>query len=329
MKKHGFRYCPTCNNKLQKRGLTAAGSQRWYCSGCCVSSTKKRNDLTKKKLLQSFVSWLLGRKTLSEVCSTYYANHQTISIRQWQRNTEWCWHVKIRPVLTGEVHEFVVLDGIRVGDMVCIIARSSRYVLNWHWVSHESSLGWRNLLDTLPTPAYVITDGQKGMQLAIRSIWSSTIIQRCLFHVWLNIKSKLTLNPRSMAGIELLSLFRVIWDVKSMGKGSEWIERFQLLNLNHASFLKERTIAHSPQLGQRKWWYTHGNVRSAYRQILKLIKDEQLFRYLEMKDMPRTTNHLEGGINAPIRQLLRLHKGLDFNRQEVLVNNYLYSRTES
>jgi hypothetical protein len=174
----------------------------------------------------------------------------------------------------------------------------------------------------------VITDGQKGMKLAIRSIWSSTIIQRCLFHVWLNIKSKLTLNPRSMAGIELLALFRTIWGINSLDQASVWVEEFESLSLKYSSFLKERTIAYSPQPGQRKWWYTHGNVRSAYRQILKLIKDEQLFRYLERKDMPRTTNHLEGGINAPIRQLLRLHKGLDFNRQKVLVNNYLYSRTE-
>lgn len=50
MKKHGFRYCPTCNNKLQKRGLTAAGSQHWYCSGCCVSSTKNRFDLPENLL---------------------------------------------------------------------------------------------------------------------------------------------------------------------------------------------------------------------------------------------------------------------------------------
>jgi hypothetical protein len=329
MKQHGFRYCPTCNNKLQKRGLTAAGSQRWYCPGCRISSTKSRDDLSRKKQLHSFVLWLLGRKTLQDVCNNYYGNGRTISVRQWQRNTAWCWYIGIEPVLTGQVHQFILLDGIRIGNSVCIIARSSEYVLNWHWVEYESSLVWSRLLSTLPPPSYVITDGQKGMQLAIRSIWPLTIIQRCLFHVWLNLKAKLTLNPRSEAGIDLLYLFKGVWDIRSLDQASEWIEQFQSLNLEYASFLGERTIAHNPQPGQRKWWYTHSGVRSGYRQILKLIKDEQLFRYLEQEDIPRTTNYLEGGINAPIRQLLRLHKGLDFNRQRVLVDNYLYSRTEN
>ncbi|PIU54858.1 MAG: hypothetical protein COS89_08935 [Deltaproteobacteria bacterium CG07_land_8_20_14_0_80_38_7] len=51
---------------MQKRGLTASGSQRWYCSQCKKSSTPKRSDLTIKYRKALFVDWLIGTKTLSD-----------------------------------------------------------------------------------------------------------------------------------------------------------------------------------------------------------------------------------------------------------------------
>lgn len=196
------------------------------------------------------------------------------------------------------------------------------------WVDYESSANWSTLLFTLPASNFVVTDGQKGMRLAIKSSWPSTIIQRCLFHVWPNIRTKLTLNPRSQAGIELLMLFKTIWEIKIYDQSLNWIKQFQILSLRHGDFIRERTVVDKPEPGQRRWWYTHIGVRSAYRQLAKLIKDDQLFVYSADGDVPRTTNYLEGGINAPIRQPIRQHKGLRLNKQIALVNYYLYSRTE-
>ena len=96
--------------------------------------------------------------------------------------------------------------------------------------------------------------------------------------------------------------------------------------------IKARTYAINPNPSQRKWWYTHRGLRSAYRQLDKLLKDNQLFTYLEpdltTELIPRTTNYVEGGINSQLRTKLKLHRGLNQTHQQRLVEWYLYTRTK-
>lgn len=219
------------------------------------------------------------------------------------------------------------ISNSRIGHLVCTIARTPEYVLSWTWAPYESSKTWELLIKQLPPPQYVVCDGQKGILLALLKNWEEATIQRCLFHVLLNMKAKLTLNPQSMAGIELKELFGTVWRVKTKEQAKDWSKEFKALYIKHESFLKQKTEHPNPATGERKWWYTHRSVRSAYRQIDKLIKDEQMFNYT-YSNIPRTTNHLEGGINAQIRQKIRLHKGLSWEKQQRLVDWYLYSRIE-
>lgn len=104
----------------------------------------------------------------------------------------------------------------------------------------------------------------------------------------------------------------------------------------YGDFIRERTYADNPRLGQRKWRYTHERLRSAYRQLAKLVRDEQLFSYLDEQllqqanqPIPRTTNYVEGGINSQLRTKLKLHRGMSKEHQRRLVEWYLYSRVES
>ena len=69
---------------------------------------------------------------------------------------------------------------------------------------------------------YVVYDGQNGLIKAIKSIRFNTKIQRCLFHVWMNVKQKLTLNPETQAGQELLCLSRELLKIKSIEHANNW-----------------------------------------------------------------------------------------------------------
>lgn len=125
-KKHGFRYCLTCKGKLQKRGLTAAGTQRWKCLPCSKSLTKPRQDLRQAKLAEDHNKWLLGKQTQKEAVAKAKR-----SARQFRRKTAWCWDAPslARLVLTGEIHHAVIIDGIRLGPFVCLIARTTTHVI--------------------------------------------------------------------------------------------------------------------------------------------------------------------------------------------------------
>jgi hypothetical protein len=321
MKQHGFRYCTVCRGKLQKRGRTAAGTQRWFCMNCGKSETHARTDLRDNHLLTRFVGWLLGKKSQEEL---------GISARTWRSQVVWCWSITPPQPSHTESCTVLLVDGIVVGSRVCLIARTTEYVVGWKWVDSETSSTWESLFVDLPIPLVVVVDGQKGILLAVARIWPEAKVQRCLVHVERNIRTKLTRNPQSEAGKALSELTQALWRVRSPEEANWWTTRFlQWLEL-HDAFLRERTTGIPLQGKRRSWWYTHGRIRSAAYQYRRLLAREQLFTHLicDMGEIiPRTTNHVEGGINSPIRTLLKIHRGLSQGHQQVLVNWYLNSRT--
>jgi len=325
MKQRGFRYCPTCRTRLQKRGLTKAGTQRWLCPRCAKSATKPRADLRRALTLERFVRWLLGKQSQVELPSRS-------TDRTWRNQTSWCWGISPRPDLTGEVYPTVLLDGIRVGSQVNLIARTAGSVIDWHWAVWETSYSWEELLSKLPAPTVVVCDGQKGVLLAIARVWPKTRIQRCIFHVWQNIRTKLSLHPQTEAGRELLSLVKeLLKGIYTKEEALIWQAKLMAWGEHYDSLIRERTYAPALRPSKHQWWYTHGRLRSAYKQLDKLLKDNQLFTYLETdlttEPIPRTTNYVEGGINSQLRTKLKLHRGMSEQHQRRLVDWYLYSRT--
>jgi len=275
--------------------------------------------LSRSFTFESFHSWLLGKASQSELA---------LPARTFRDQTKWCWLVPTPGVLTGEIHHAIIIDGIRVGDQVCLIARTTKYVIAWAWVERENSTNWALLLRSLPSPAYVVCDGQKGMLKALAICWPATVVQRCRFHVWLNTKSKLTLRPTSLAGQELLSLSRRLLHVRTRRQARRWKRLLKHWHRKHAEYVTERTVKENPEPSERSWRYTHARLRSAYYQLNKQAEDLLRSSYNPNPKLPHTTNHLEGGINSPIRTKLKLHRGMKNEHQMVLVNWYLYSRTE-
>ncbi len=320
MKQRGFRYCRICQNKLQKRSKTAAGTQRWQCTLCRRSTTRPRLDLSRSFVFEGFTAWLLGKASQAEL---------TVAARSFRNRTSWCWAVATPPVLTGEIHHSVIVDGIRVSDQVCLIARTTAYVIAWAWVPYESSRHWEELFNLLPPPMYVVCDGQKGLLKALNHCWPQTIVQRCRFHVWLNVKTKLTLHPQSTASQELLQLSRQLLHVRTRRQARYWKRQLRRWYRKHRGFIQERSPKHDPSPGGRSWRYTHQRLRSAYRQLNKQTDDLLRASYRPHPALPSTTNHIEGGINSQLRALLKLHRGMKHPHQKVLVNWYLYSRTEN
>lgn len=277
------------------------------------------------------MTWLLGKQSQTELQLP-----GNLTGRMWRKQTEWCWSVAPKPLFTGEAYPVLLLDGIRVGSSVCLIARTRQYVVAWAWVPYEASTTWDTLLYQLPAPTVAVCDGQKGIMLSIARNWPNTRMQRCHFHVWQNIRSKLTLHPQTEAGKHLLLLTKILLKGLHTREDTEgWKAKLKVWEQLYGDFIRERTVNPNPKPGQRKWRYTHERLRSAYRQLAKLVQDEQLFTYLDeqllrqtQEPIPRTTNHVEGGINSQLRTKLKLHRGMSQEHQSRLVEWYLYSRTE-
>lgn len=270
-------------------------------------------------MFDGFVSWLLGKASQNEL---------GMSSRTFRNQISWCWDVPVPNNLTGEVHHTIIVDGINVGGKVCLIARTTEHVVAWLWVPYESSGNWMKLLRLLPTPMYVVCDGQKGLLKAISICWPHTIVQRCRFHAWLNVKTKLTLHPESKAGQELLKLTRDLLHARTRKQARRWKKRLNNWHRKHEKYIDERTIKYDPKPRERSWRYTHERLRSAYRQLAKITDDLLRSSYRPSPELPSTTNHVEGGINSQIRTRVKQHRGMTNEHQIVLVNWYLYLRSE-
>ncbi len=112
---------------MQKRGKTAAGTQRWLCVWCAKSCALGHETQKQDRQLDRFVDWLLGKKSQLEL---------SIPDRTWREQIKWCWTVVPKPVSAGHMHSVLLLDGIRVGMLVCLIARTTTAVVAWEWVAY-------------------------------------------------------------------------------------------------------------------------------------------------------------------------------------------------
>ena len=89
---------------------------------------------------------------------------------------------------------------------------------------------------------YVFCDDQNGLIKAIKSIWFNVKIQRCLFHVWMIVTQKLTLNPRTQAGQELLCLSRELLKIKSIEHANNWQSNFKIWRTNIMNLLVKKVL---------------------------------------------------------------------------------------
>ena len=104
-----------------------------------------------------------------------------------------------------------------------------------------------------------------------------------------------------MAGIELYCLAKDLLKIKSNSEGETWVQRFIAWVKKYQAFLNEMTV---DEHGNKR--PTHERILKAERSLLKLIKENTLFTYLDKElaadfSAPSTNNRIEGGVNARLR----------------------------
>jgi hypothetical protein len=316
------RYCKVCKNSLRKYGKNKSGTQRWQCLNCKKILTKNRNDICKQSELFSFVNWILDKQTVSQNTNS--------SRSTFYRKTHWCWDVTPVATLSQVSHKVVFVDAVYIKrNHVCIVLRNEEYVLDWIWTYSENYEAYYELFDRNQSPKYVVTDGNSNCIKAIKNCWSDTIIQRCLFHIFLFVKQKLSMNPKLEAGQKLLKWSKYLMRVKTKNQAVIQSMRFRFLLEEYEELLNEKTYVKSDEISKhkRKWFYTHKNLRAAFRHVKIAFDELQLFQFIE-PNIASTNNYLEGGVNARLKELRRCHRGLEIEKQMKIFDLYLLSRTE-
>ena len=344
-----IRKCPQCGQKLLKNG-NENGKQRWRCLRCGTARIRSRVDVANQNRQKTYTKHLLGKSTANEMARSKGISRRTFD-RRYTTGLQGLSGVGSASITTHSTGEsqptarFIVIDAKRLNQGIIAIARSDTGRLHWRYAAYESSDVWYRVFlayaDTRcsgpshPLPAScppiqaIVSDGQKGIQLAARLCFGEQIIlQRCHFHVKQNLRVKLTKHPATAAGQDLQLLAAWLARVTTWDDMALFVGIFYGLYEVYDSFLKERTYYRSTVNGKQRWNYTHARVRSAYRQIDDLIESDQLFAYITHPELhlPNTTNHIEGGLNTRISELMRAHRGLLPERQRQMIDVFLGSK---
>ena len=144
----------------------------------------------------------------------------------------------------------------------------------------------------------------------------------------MNVRQKLTLNPKTQTGQELLCLSRELLKIKSIEQANNWQSKFKIWKDKYYEFISQKSV--NPETGEI--WFTHARLRSATFNLGKLILNKTLFNFLNNCEVKSMNNVLEGGVNSPIRYLLNSHRGTNFmatkNSWNLFVKNKYVSKQD-
>ena len=298
--------CPVCNSICIKYGKSNAGTQRWFCRECKLSFTQEFDNDAKQ--LQIFLNWLFGKQTQREMKGEG---------RAFRRKTSKFWDIwTLPPVIEGK-RDVLYVDGIYLGRKACVlICCDEKNVLGWYLCRYEQSKAWIALLSRIAEPKVVVSDGGTGFGKALRKVWPHANLQRCVFHVFSQVKRYTTSKPKTAAGIELYALAKDLLHIEKASEIDRWIQRFIEWMAKYNRFLSQMTYDENGNSRP-----THERLIKAQQSLLKLIKEGTMFTYLDedlrsqIAKLPSTNNLIEGGINAQLRAMLREHRGLSIERR--------------
>ena len=304
---------------MRRHVKTGAGTQRWFCPLCAKTGIKKRLDQHQRGIALLFQEWLTGNATLKDLAKRFGVSKQTL-VGRFKK----CWH---QPCAATSQHNVrtIVLDATGIEHdcvLLIILDAQTNAPIAWRPAMRETYASWTSLLERCPQqPRYVVADGHAGLLKAVRERWPKILIQRCIAHVLREMRVLLTRRPKLPAGIALRILVAAIPDIHTRRQKRKWVRALLHWQKKYKQFLKEKTFT----LGGH-WHYTHRRLRHAATHLLRALPD--LFRFVTDRSVPNTSNQVEGGLNASIKDLLRKHRGMSVRRRLVVATFYLRKRAE-
>ena len=298
--------CPVCGGICIRYGKNKSGSQRWFCRNCSLIQTPKLDNSAKQ--LKTFLTWLFSRQSQKEMPGEG---------RTFRRKTSVFWEIWTLPPKVEGARDVLYVDGIYLGKKACVlICCDEEHVLGWYLCRYEHSGAWEALMSRIAEPSVVVSDGGTGFARALKKVWPHARHQRCLFHVFCQVRRYTTGRPKTAAGVELYALSKELLHLESREEAMRWTKAFLDWTGKYKDFLSQMTRDENGELRP-----THERLLKAEHSIIRLLREGTMFTYMDeslvqrIDDLPSTNNRIEGSINARLRAMLRDHRGLSIERR--------------
>jgi hypothetical protein len=206
------------------------------------------------------------------------------------------------------------MRGTKLWGVLVFRIQEDKENLWWKFIDEERISYYLEGRDYLLSLGYTITsvtcDGFSGLP----ELFSPIPVQFCHFHQTQIVRRYTTLNPKIVAGHELLEL------VKTLTVSTEEEFKISLSDfiVKYRDFLNEKTT----NFITGECFYTHKRLRSAVRSLqLHLHMLFTFERYPQLK-IPTTTNSLESHFSH-IKDIVRIHRGLSLSLKQKMIHTIL------
>lgn len=186
----------------------------------------------------------------------------------------------------------------------------------WSFTKTETTgiyLQGRAYLENLGYKILSVTgDGFGGLKTA----FSDISVQMCHVHMERIVVAGTTRKPILEAGIALLALIKTLY----YSDENTFKNYFKKYVKKYQSFLNEKTT----NLETGKTDFTHEPLRKAVLSVMHFLP--YLFTFAQSKNIPRTTNSLEGHFSHT-RDIVGVHRGLSRSQLEKVLNSIFLAST--
>lgn len=211
----------------------------------------------------------------------------------------------------------LVIDAVFFGrgnGLLVFRSPTLRRNLGWYEITSERVEDYYIGVGELITAGFditgVVVDGKPGVLQALERM--GLPVQMCHFHQIQIVSRYTTRHPRLPAAKELLSLVRLLPETDE-ASFRFWLQEW---HTTWQEFLEEKTF--DPI--KNRFRFTHIRLRKAYRSLVRHLP--YLYTYHHHKDVPNTSNSLEG-VFSQLKAKVSIHRGLKPERRDDLIYELL------
>ena len=229
------------------------------------------------------------------------------------------WLERVPPALhlIGK-HKYLILDGTyfkRTNCLIVVIDNLSNQIISNQYCIRENyavaSDIFRELLYKNTNPIAITTDGNTSVILAIKKVWSDTIIQRCLVHIQRQGLSWLRRSPKSQAAKDLRLLLLTVTNIKNHKQKRIFINNFNNWEKKYGKFIL--SLPSSDKV--------YSDLQRTRSLIIHALPN--MFHYLEDSNIAPTTNKIEGYFSR-LKDIYRRHRGMSKSKRAIYFQWYIY-----
>lgn len=196
-----------------------------------------------------------------------------------------------------------LMDAISQKTISHIYTKKEGYKYVYPWFSRLKELGLN--------PLYITMDGERSVIRAINEIWPQATIQRCLYHIQREGMRWLRTYPKTQAGKDLRGLLKTLCRIDSLEERNEFIASYMTWLDQYKDFV----------LSLPRSEVAFKDLKRTMALIYNALPD--MFHYLSDKNIPKTTNTLEG-FYSRLKADYRKHRGLAEKHKISYLSWYCY-----